>query len=184
MHWAVSSRVLEVLTRWKCWKLYALGTTVMSKRVRAVGGANKSAKKSRKDGGSECDLLPDPQTMSREAKAAKSRVKAAFESMEAIDLLHVNQKRLERFSKDQKLSWVIGKYGWGATYSVGTCLNSLPCSLTEAHFLEKVCPGIGMEKDAVHLLSTFLSQQCPCFVASFPNDVGEVLAPPVGECCE
>ena len=99
MHWAASSRVLEVVKRWKCCKLYALGTTVMSKRVRAVVGANKSAKKSRKDGGSKRDLLPDPQMRSREVKAAKSRVKAAFESMEAIDLLHVNQKRLRNSAK-------------------------------------------------------------------------------------
>ena len=70
-----------MLKRWKqslgsvealeVFEIVCVGTTVMSKRVRAVGGANKSAKKSRKDGGSgsERDLLPDPQTMSREAKA-------------------------------------------------------------------------------------------------------------------
>ena len=52
------------------------------------------------------------------------------------------------------------------------------------NFLEKMCTGSGMEKDEMYQSSTFLSQQCPSFVTSFPNDVVDVLAPPVGECYE
>jgi len=53
-----------------------------------------------------------------------------------------------------------------------------------SEFLEKMCTGSGMEKDEMYQFSTFLSQQCPSFVTSFPNDVVDVLAPPVGECYE
>ena len=105
----------------------------MSKRASAGAPSGGGAKKSRKDDcGSERDL-PDPQVMSHKAEATTGRVKSR-QSKEHLsqtqDLLDENEKRLQGVSEDQN-SWLIAKYGWSTPYSVGTCLRSLPCSLTE-----------------------------------------------------
>ena len=73
----------------------------MSKRASAGAPSGGGAKKSRKDdSGSERDL-PDLQVMSHKAKATTGRVKSAFHSMETLDLLDENEKRLQGVSKDQ-----------------------------------------------------------------------------------
>jgi len=81
------------------WNSYFL--LVMSKRASAGAPSGGGAKKSRKDyGGSERDL-PDPQVMSHKAKATTGRVKSTFRSMETLDLLDENEKRLQGVNEDQ-----------------------------------------------------------------------------------
>ena len=39
---------------------------------------------------------------------------------------------LEKLSDDEKLAWLIAKFGWNAVSSVGECIRSFPTSLTES----------------------------------------------------
>ena len=102
---------------------------IMSKkRACAEAGSTCAPKSKLVDGSSKLELLPDPQTMSHEAKAISSKMKNAFHTMDELDLFNQSKKRLDKISKDSKLSWIIGKYGWNTVHPIASCLNSIPSS--------------------------------------------------------
>ena len=145
-----------------------------SKRSRGEGPAPSKKPK--------VDLLPDPLSLASEAKQTKS----AFRALNALELFEQDGRRLQKLSEDQKLSWAIIKYGWSTVNTIGRCLASLPCSLTEARrmkFVEMACTDL-VGRAALNAMVTFLSEQCPNFLSSLATDEVISLAPPVAECIE
>ena len=69
--------------------------------------------------------LPDPLELLASSKAAKKNVKTAFSSLLSIDLLHCGNELLQNLSENEKLAWLISRFGWNAVSSVGECIPSL-----------------------------------------------------------
>ena len=100
---------------------------------------------------------------------------------ESLDLVGMN--KLEMFTEEKKLAWLIAKDSWNNVSSVRLCLSSFPSSLTESqreHFFEKFYPEASCFKE----ISSFLLDQCPTCVSSSSTATIDMLAPPVRECFE
>ena len=136
----------------------------------------------------KASLLPDPQSSSSKRRAAKNTSKL-FISLQELDLFGHEKKRiLKELSCDQKISWLIQKYGWCCVSSIGSVLNSLPCALTETQkssFLlseyRNRLPDSSLDDQCVITIATFLQEECLDFVACLPR-TELILSPPLSEC--
>ena len=127
--------------------------------------------------------LPDPLELLASSKAAKKNVKAAFSSLLSIDLLDCRNELLQNLSENEKLAWLIARFGWNAVSSVGECIRSFPISLTDSQrssLFAKMSPYVS----AYEQISSFLCDHCPSFLSMSTNDNVEILAPPTRICFE
>ena len=77
--------------------------------------------------------LPYPLELLANSKAAKrSSIQRSARCYISLDLLQFENELLEKLSDDEKLAWLIAKFGWNAVSSVGECIRSFPTSLTES----------------------------------------------------
>ena len=127
--------------------------------------------------------LPDPLELLAKSKAAKRSVKTAFDALLSLDLLQCANGLLQKLSEDEKLAWLIAKFGWNAVSSVGECIRSFPTSLTESQrgsLFAKFHPDISTYQQ----ISSFLVDHCSTFISMSTNTIVEILAPQTRVCFE
>ena len=93
---------------------------------------------------------------------------------------------LSRVSEDEKVCWLVQRFGWKTISTIGSVLKSLPKALTEAQqssFLLSQCINhqVHMDVDTLNSVAQFLQEDCSNFVSSFPEEK-IVLSPSLSEC--
>ena len=142
--------------------------------------------KSKRNRSSTSSLLPDPSSHI-EIKSISKTVKKAFASLKDIDLLDPELATVTRkLNEDQKVCWMIQRFGWSTITTIASKLNSLPASLTcqqRLLFMQSECSSCNIQFDdsALEIVVEFLSEECTSFVSSFPEEL-LVLSPPLSEC--
>ena len=115
------------------------------------------------------------------SKAAKRSIKTTFGALQSLDLFECAKELTEKLSEDEKLAWLIARFGWKSVISVGECIRSFPTSLTESQwssFFAKIYPDIS----AHQRISSFLVDHCPAFISVSTNTMVDILAPPTRLC--
>ena len=116
--------------------------------------------------------LPDPLELLANFKAAKRSVKTAFDALLSLDLLQCPNELLEKLGENEKLAWLIAKFGWNTVSPVGECLRSFPTALTESQrscLFEKSYPDIST--CTYQQISSFLICNVIWRKSSISNDI-------------